>query len=114
VTRSDATRLQDILDACDAIEQHLDRGPDGDPLGDGLVFDAVRARLMEIGEAVKDIDADLLATEAQLPWQQVAGMRDRLAHRSFDTSHAVIAATVRNDLPELRSAVQRLVSRTRR
>jgi len=69
---------------------------------------------MEIGEAVKDIDADLLATEAQLPWQQVAGMRDRLAHRYFDTSHAVIAATVRNDLPELRSAVQRLVSRTRR
>jgi hypothetical protein len=32
-------------------------------LADGLVFDAVRVRLIEIGEAVKDIDPKLLAHE---------------------------------------------------
>lgn len=32
-------------------------------LADGLVFDAVRVRLIEIGEAVKDVDPDLLAIE---------------------------------------------------
>ncbi len=35
-------------------------------------------------------------------------MRDRLAHRYFDTSHAIVAATVREDLPELDAAARRL------
>jgi len=108
VSRSSVSRLHDILVACEAIDRHLARGPVDDPLSDGLVFDAVRARLMEIGEAVKDLPAAATAAEPEMPWREIAGMRDRLAHRYFDTSHAILAATVRNDLPELREAVQRL------
>jgi hypothetical protein len=44
--------LADILAAADAIEAHLKRGG----IEDGLVFDAVRVRLIEVGEAVKAID----------------------------------------------------------
>jgi len=109
VSRSAAARLGDILIACEAIDHHLGRGPAVDPLSDGLVFDAVRARLMEIGEAVKDLPDDVTAAEPDMPWREIAGMRDRLAHRYFDTSHAILTATVRNDLPELRAAVERLV-----
>ena len=43
-----------------------------------------------------------------IPWAQIARMRDRLAHRYFDTNHAVLRATVDNDLPELERAVQAL------
>lgn len=78
---------------------------------DGLVFDAVRVRLIEIGEAVKALPAELLASEPALPWAQIAGMRDRLAHRYFDISHAILAATVSEDLPELAASVQRLLQR---
>lgn len=74
-----------------------------------VVFDAVRVRLIEIGEAVKALPERLLATEPALPWAQIAGMRDHLAHRYFDTSHAVLAATVSDDLPELEAAVRRLL-----
>jgi len=93
--------------AIDAIHSHLERGD----LYDGLVFDAVRVRLIEIGEAVKALSADLLASEPSLPWAQIAGMRDRLAHRYFDTSHAILAATVSVDLPELDTVVRRLLQR---
>jgi uncharacterized protein with HEPN domain len=41
-------------------------------------------------------------------------MRDRLAHRYFDTSHAIVAATVTNDLPLLEAAVGRLAERLAR
>ena len=69
----------------------------------------MRVRLIEIGEAVKALPERLLASEPALPWAQIAGMRDRLAHRYFDTSHTVLAATVSEDLPELETAVRRLL-----
>ncbi len=69
----------------------------------------MRVRLIEIGEAVKALPERLLATEPALPWAQIAGMRDHLAHRYFDTSHAVVAATVSDDLPELEAAVRHML-----
>jgi uncharacterized protein with HEPN domain len=107
VTRRDIQRLLDIQVALDAIAAHLLRGT----LSDGLVFDAVRVRLIEIGEAVKHLPAQLLASEPGIPWSEVAAMRDRLAHRYFDTSHAILQATVAHDLPELEQAVTRLLGR---
>ena len=35
-------------------------------------------------------------------------MRDHLAHRYFDTAHAILQATVDDDLPELERAIQSL------
>lgn len=103
--RNDAQRLADVLAAADAIADHLERGG----LTDGLVFDAVRVRLIEIGEAVKAIGPAVLAAEPDVPWQDVAGMRNHLAHRYFDTDHAIVAATVEHDLPPLVAAARRLL-----
>ena len=91
--------------AIEAIRTHLQRGD----LTDGLVFDAVRIRLVEIGEAVKAISPELFATETGIPWAQVSAMRDHIAHQYFDTSHAIVAATISQDLPELEQSVRRLM-----
>ena len=107
MSRHERQRLLDVVAALDAIDAHLRRGD----LGDGLVFDAVRARLIEIGEAVKGLSAELLSTEPELPWSEIARMRDHLAHRYFDTTHAIVASTVSQDLPQLRAAVTRLLDR---
>jgi len=104
VTYRERQRLSDIQAVIDAIRSHLQRGP----LAHGLVFDAVRIRLLEIGEAVKALPADLLATQPSIPWSQITRMRDHLAHRYFDTAHAILQATVENDLPELERAIQSL------
>ena len=106
MSRSDRDRLVDVLEAAAAVREHLQRGP----LSDGLVFDAVRVRLIEIGEAVKDVSAEVLAQQPTIPWRQVAAMRDRLAHHYFDTSHAVVAQTAGADLDELTTAVQALLA----
>jgi uncharacterized protein with HEPN domain len=108
VTRRDRERLEDVLVAIAVIRQHLARGD----LSDGLVFDAVRVRLIEIGEAVKTLSRDLLDQEPAIPWAQIGAMRDRLAHRYFDISHAILQATVDDDLPELEQAVRRLREHT--
>ena len=106
MSRRDNERLADILASAQAISAHLARGG----LDDGLVFDAVRVRLIEIGEAVKDIDPDLLAGEPDIPWRDVAGMRDHLAHRYFDTAHSIVRATLEEDLPPLVAATERLLA----
>jgi uncharacterized protein with HEPN domain len=68
VSYRERQRLADIQAAIDAIRSHLQRGD----LSDGLVFDAVRIRLLEIGEAVKALPASLLDTEPSIPWRQIA------------------------------------------
>jgi uncharacterized protein with HEPN domain len=98
VTYRDQQRRADIQAAIDAIRSHLRRGD----LTDSLVFDAVRIRLLEIGEAVKALPAELLDTQPAIPWRQVARMRDHIAHRYFDTAHHIIQATVDEDLPPAR------------
>ncbi len=104
MSRRDEQRLDDIRAAIDAIGEHLARGP----LDDGLIFDAIRVRLIEIGEAVKAITPELLLREPDVPWADIAGMRDHLAHRYFDTAHAIVAATIEHDLPPLLAATERL------
>lgn len=103
MTYRERQRLTDIQAAIDAIRSHLQRGQLSD-----LLVDAVRIRLLEIGEAVKALPAELLSAQPSIPWAQIAGMRDHLTHRYFDTDDAVVRATVDNDLPELERAVQAL------
>jgi uncharacterized protein with HEPN domain len=104
VSRDHTDRLQDVLDAITAIRSHLQRGD----LSDGLVYDAVRVRLIEIGEAVKAIPGHVLASEPDLPWNAIARMRDHLAHHYFDTAHSHVAGTVSHDLDPLEDAVRRI------
>ena len=64
----DHRRLEDIEAAIRAIHDHLGRGD----LSDGMVFYAVRMRVLEIGETVKALPPELLAQEPGIPWRLVA------------------------------------------
>lgn len=107
MSRRDVAWLLDITAAIDAIGSYLDTGD----LTQGIVYDACRARLIEIGEAVKAVDPALLASEPQVPWRSIARMRDHLTHRYFDTDHAIVEDVVRNELAPLRAAVDSLLER---
>jgi uncharacterized protein with HEPN domain len=101
MSRRDAAWLADILAAIDAIEAYVAGGS----LSEGLVYDACRVRLIEIGEAVKNVDPSLLATIPSIRWRAISRMRDRLAHHYFDTDHALVEYVVNEELVPLRVAV---------
>lgn len=106
MTSRDELALRDIVGAVTAIHSHLARGG----LDDGLVYDGVRVRLIEIGEAVKSIGPKLLSREPSVPWKEIARMRDRLVHRYFDTDHAIVEDVVDHDLGPLLGAAQALLA----
>jgi uncharacterized protein with HEPN domain len=111
VTRHPAERLTDIVAACDAIGAYVVRCGGEEPW-DGMVIDAIRMRLLEIGEAVKALDDRLVQRERTVPWKEIARMRDLLAHRYFDADHAIVVTTARRRVPELRDAAMRLLAQS--
>jgi uncharacterized protein with HEPN domain len=99
MTRSPGDRINDIRTAIAAIREFE---------LDGRDFDAIRMRLLEIGEVANGIPADLRATEPTILWGEIIGMRNWMAHRYFDTAHAYVWATVDHDLQPLLEALNRL------
>jgi len=63
-----------------------------------------------IGEAVKNLDEDVRRKAQSIPWSDIAGMRDLLAHEYFRVDPTIVERTVRKDLPALNRAVARLRS----
>lgn len=106
MSRPEADRLQDVIAACQAVTAYVAL----DDADESVVFDAVRMRLVEIGEAVKGIGTESREREPGIPWAQVARMRDVLAHRYFDTTHSIVMGTARTDVPEIEAAARRLLS----
>ena len=105
MSRRDDAWLTDIVHAVDVIHEYVTEGS----LVDGLTYDACRARLIEIGEAVKNIDRNLLLKAPTIHWQEIARMRDQLAHHYFDTDHAVVTYVIQEELTPLRVAAVMLL-----
>ena len=77
---------------------------------DGVKTLAADCMLIEaIGEGFKRIDERtnqlLLPTRPEIPWKAVKGMRDHIAHGYFDINLELVWDVVKNDLPDLREAV---------
>jgi uncharacterized protein with HEPN domain len=104
VNRRCRERLDDLVDACRVIRAYV-----SDPsLPEGLVYDAIRMRLVEIGEAVRTLPSELIAREPDIPWARVSQLGERLTRRYFDTTPAIVLGTARWDVPGLLAAAERL------
>lgn len=105
--------MRDGLEAIEAIRAYTKGGkPDFDR--NPMLRDAVCARLMQLGQAVKDAQVeglDLPGIEPRIPWRAVAGMRDRLAHKYALMDKTLVWAVVERELPKLEEAIRAVLSR---
>lgn len=74
------------------------------------VLSATCMQLQAIGEGVKHIDkytnGELLYRRPEIPWKQVMGLRDHIAHGYFEIDAEIIFNTVTEDLEPLLAAVR--------
>ena len=82
-----------------------------DFLNDKRTQQAVVMSLIVLGEAatkVMDHYPDFADAHPQIPWRNMRGMRNRIAHGYFDIDQDVVWDTVQAALPPLRVALQGL------
>jgi uncharacterized protein with HEPN domain len=114
VSRAEHERLRDIGEAITAIRTHIEHARREPSLIDEpLLHDAVLYEFVVIGEAVKHLSDQTRAQAPEVPWQDVAGLRDLIAHEYFYIDMQRVLEIVDRDLPALEQAVTRLQTQDR-
>ena len=78
-------------------------------LVDRMRQDAVIRKLEIIGEAVKRLSEKTRGRRPEIPWKQIAGMRDRLTHDYFGVDLGLVWRVVERDLQMLDAAIDGLL-----
>lgn len=94
--RSDDARVRDIIEAGSHIAAHIGRRTRDEFDRDDTVVKAVLFELAVIGEAAKGVSEEARARLPEIPWADMAGMRDIVIHQYFGVDLAITwhAATV--------------------
>ena len=107
--RTDTAYLQHVLDAILKVESYLLGLDESAFLADTRTQDAVVRQLEIIGEATKKVSSEVRGRNPDTPWQDIAGMRDKLIHDYFSVNMRRVWNTAKRDLPPLKATVIRLL-----
>ncbi|MCS7158692.1 MAG: DUF86 domain-containing protein [Blastocatellia bacterium] len=98
--------VQDILAAMDAIEQFVEGMSMEDFCQDDKTASAVIRKFEIIGEAVRHIPLPIRRAYPDIPWKEMAGMRDRLIHGYFGIDYELVWQAIKVHIPQTRRKLQ--------
>jgi uncharacterized protein with HEPN domain len=101
--------LGHVRDAISDLNEYASVGREAF-MADRMRQDAVIRKLEIIGEAVKQISEATRQRRPEIPWKQIAGMRDRLTHAYFGVDLALVWRVVERDLRALQAAIEALLA----
>ena len=107
--RDDSVYLLHIRDAIDKIQGYTKGVSEHSFQTNTLVQDAVIRQIEIIGEATKRISEATRTGASDIPWQDIAGMRDKLIHDYFGVDIEKVWLTVQVDIPVLKTKISKLV-----
>jgi uncharacterized protein with HEPN domain len=108
--RRDIDFLTDILEAVDRILAYIVRVSEKEFLKQSITQDAVIRNIVVIGEATKNISEPFRQAHSELPWKDLAGVRDKLIHHNFGVNLEIVWQIVQNDLPRLKPQIEELLT----
>ena len=104
-------RIQDILQSITEILQRTEGMKFEDFMADRTIIKAVLYDLGIIGEAARNIPADIQSRYSQIPWRLMGDMRNVIFHEYFQVELEIVWLAIQNNLPSLALQRQHLLER---
>ncbi|BDZ71976.1 HepT-like ribonuclease domain-containing protein [Methanobacterium petrolearium] len=100
--------LEHILESIELIEDYTSELAKEDFLNSVLLQDAIIRRIEIIGEAIKNLPEDLKNKYPEVPWRNIAGMRDVVVHEYFGIDLDLTWKVVQSDIPYLKRKILKI------
>lgn len=107
--KEDHIFLEHILEAIEKINKYLEKLDYKKFMDNDIIQDAISRRLEIIGEATKLLSDDLRKKFSEIPWKDIAGMRDKLIHGYFIVDLDEVWNTSKRDIPKLRENIKNII-----
>lgn len=101
--------LRDIFAAMVAIQEFIEDMDFETFVEDDKTASAVIRKLEIIGEATKNVPEEIRQNYPQVPWRQMAGMRDRLIHSYFGVDYSLVWETIKGQIPLLQPVIVQIL-----
>jgi len=101
--------LEDINSSLAKIFKYTDYIDFEKFVSNDMIKDAVERNFEIIGEAVKNLPEDLRNQNPQIPFKQIAGMRDKLIHDYFGVDYEIVWKTIKDKLPQFKKDIENLI-----
>ena len=102
--------LKDILDAFRNAQQFVKGLSYQQFSTNRKTISAVVRELEIVGEATKQLPASITKKYPQIPWSDMAGMRDKLIHFYFGVDMEIVWETVKVRIPQLEPLIQEVLN----
>ena len=106
--KDDRVYLQHVRDALNDITGYAGAGRDAF-FAERMRQDATLRKLEVIGQAVKNLSDATKSRQPEIPWKQIAGMRDKVIHDYFGVNLEIVWAVIEKELPKLERAIHALL-----
>ena len=106
MSRDDAVVL-DLLEACRSALEFLGTMSRDQFTLDKKTRSAVLHQLLILGEATKRLSNEFREKHAEIPWRELAGMRDRVIHAYDRVDLDMVWFALKKRLPALQEFLQR-------
>ncbi len=101
--------LHDIIEAMKKIEEFVEGLTFEEFQKDDKTSSAVIRKFEILGEATKNISDDVRKKFSEIPWKEMAGMRDKLIHSYFGIDYKLVWSTIKNSIPKVKTVLKKIL-----